>query len=197
MTPSSVIRTSVDLWIKALRLPVDTANRVLGRRGLEVDAAEGAVRETAGQVLGDEELRTTGTRRRVATEKRADAQRLRDASKTVADQADEEADARKAQAAAQRKQADQDAQERKRRAAQQAEERRQTAAEDERRRKHVTEQASAERREAAEAEAKRRRLEALDDAAEALEERDDALVAEEEASRLKAVAGNAKATRKS
>jgi hypothetical protein len=173
MSPRSIIRTTVDTSLKAARLPVDTANRVLGRSPLAIDAVDATVRETAGRLLGDDELRADGVRRRVATEKRVEAERLRGAAKTVEQHADAEAEERKQQAVAKREEADETAKQRKQQAAKQAQERKQQAAARERQRKAEGAEAAAERT-----------------------EREKALVAEDEASRLKAAAGNAKAARK-
>lgn len=196
MSPRSIIRTTVDTSLKAARLPVDTANRVLGRSSLPIDAVDATVRETAGRLLGDDQMRTDGVRRRVATEKRVEAERLRSAAQTVEHQADVKAQKQKEQAAAEREQAAEQAKARKQQAAEQAKARKQQAAERERKRKAKEAEAAKDRREAEEADAKRARLRALDDADAALAEREKALVAEDEASRLKAAAANAKAARK-
>lgn len=73
----SIGRTAVSTSIKVARIPFDLANGLLGRRGLEVDAAEARVRETAGRVVGDNELKASGVRKRTATSQRERAAKLR------------------------------------------------------------------------------------------------------------------------
>lgn len=63
--------------LKLARLPLDVINRVLGRNGLEVDAAEARVEESVGTLVGDKKLRADGARKKAATGQRARAQRLR------------------------------------------------------------------------------------------------------------------------
>ena len=197
MNPLSLVKTTLNVSIAIVRLPLDTVNRLLGRNGLEVDAAAAAVRESAGQALGDQALQAEGARGRVATEKRTEAVRLREAAQEVATAADAKAKAKKDEAAAKRARADQDAQAEKQAADKRAKERKRKAAEQERQRKGVAEKAAAEKREAAKSQGKRSRLKALDEGAEAMQEREDALVAAEEADRLKAAATSVKAARKS
>lgn len=73
----SVVGDVVSGSIKVARLPLDVANRVLGRSGLEVDEADARVREAAGTLAGDSALKAQGTRKKTATAQRKRAARLR------------------------------------------------------------------------------------------------------------------------
>jgi uncharacterized protein YjbJ (UPF0337 family) len=77
MNALTLVRTAVSGSIKVARLPLDLANGLLGRHGLEVDAADARVRESVGRAVGDQELRKDGARRRAATKQRERASTLR------------------------------------------------------------------------------------------------------------------------
>lgn len=197
MNPQTIIRGAVGVSLRLARLPLDTAGRLLGRdRNLTVDGADAAVRETAGRALGDEQLQAEGARLRAATDRRADAARMREHADTVTAEADAEQAERKQAAAARRKEADREARARKQEAARREKDRQAAAAERERRRKDAAAREAAQVREAAEEEAKRARLKGLDEEAAALRKRDEAATADAEAMRLQDAAERAKAERK-
>lgn len=77
MDAISIVGGVVSKSIAIARIPLDLANTLLGRRGLAVDAVDARVRESAGTLLGDRELRADGARQRAATNQRERAQRLR------------------------------------------------------------------------------------------------------------------------
>src|SRR5436309_1922129 len=79
-----VSRAAVGGYLKVLRMPLDTAVRVKGRRNggaagatLALDRAEAAARDVAGIAMGDRRLREDARRRRAAADERERALRLR------------------------------------------------------------------------------------------------------------------------
>src|SRR4051812_3858781 len=79
-----ISRAAVGGYVKAVRLPLDTAARVAGRGNgrtsgitLALDRAEATARDVAGRALGDAELRHDAGRRRLAADERERALRLR------------------------------------------------------------------------------------------------------------------------
>src|SRR3954447_13812504 len=79
-----VSRAAVGGYLKVLRMPIETAVRVSGRRNggaagatLALDRAEAVARDVAGMALGDQKLRDDARRRRAAADERERALRLR------------------------------------------------------------------------------------------------------------------------
>lgn len=179
----SIIGSAARTYFKVARWPVDRALGLLGARPgapaeTVVDRAEAVAKETAGAVAGDKGLKEEGRKQGRAAEKRGDAQRLRSR-----------------------------AQERKRTAQSREEMRKQKAEAERRDRIDGAEGTAAERRRRAEAKAEREqeqvekrgrgaRLEALEEQQEALDEREAALTAEDEAKRLGKAAAREKRARK-
>ncbi|HEY6694568.1 MAG TPA: hypothetical protein VI006_17080 [Solirubrobacteraceae bacterium] len=204
----SLPRHAVAGYIKLARLPLDTTVKLAGRgeRGkLVVDRAGAAARDVAGATLGDDELRRDAQLRRAATDERERAHDLRDAAEQRERDADEqrERDAderyaeRKQTAAGRRRQASQRAGPKRRTAEQRHDANRSQVRKTARARKAATDRATASKQDAIDARAKRQRLSTLDRTAEALERRDAAVTAQDEAKRLGDAAARAKAKRKS
>ena len=203
MTPREISTAAIDGYLRLIRIPIDGAVRLLGDdrpratgARLAVDRVDAGVRGFAGLVLGSDELREEARRRRVAADERARAQALREQASERSEQADERlvdtigAAQRRRQATAAR------AQQKRRAAAEQRADtsRRVSAAES--RRKAATRKAAAGKQEAVESRAKKARLEQLDRTSEVLAEKERALTVADEARRLDAAAGTAKAARK-
>src|SRR5436853_5026475 len=78
----TITRAAVGGYLKTVRLPFDAAARVAGGDGssgvgLALDRAEAAARDVAGLALRDPKLREDARRRRIATDERTRALRLR------------------------------------------------------------------------------------------------------------------------
>ena len=181
------------------RLPLDTAVSLLGSESAEIvlDRADAALRDTAGRLLFDDELRQDAARRRAAVAERERALRLRTQAEVVNRDAAERVDERERQAEQRRQAANEQAKRRKQAAARRRDAERERAAKVERSRKQSAVQTEARVEERVESEAQRERLEALEEKAEALESAKDALTAHDEARRLKREASKVKAQRKS
>lgn len=196
----SLPRHAVAGYIKLARLPLDTTVKLAGRgeRGkLVVDRAGAAARDVAGATLGDDELRRDAQLRRAATDERERAHDLRDAAEQRERDADERYAERKQTAAGRRRQASQRAGPKRRTAEQRHDANRSQVRKTARARKAATDRATASKQDAIDARAKRQRLSTLDRTAEALERRDAAVTAQDEAKRLGNAAARAKAKRKS
>jgi hypothetical protein len=196
----SLPRHAVAGYIKLARLPLDTTVKLAGRgeRGkLVVDRAGAAARDVAGATLGDDELRRDAQLRRAATDERERAHDLRDAGEQRERDADERYAERKQTAAGRRRQASQRAGPKRRTAEQRHDANRSQVRKTARARKAATDRATASKQDAIDARAKRQRLSTLDRTAEALERRDAAVTAQDEAKRLGDAAARAKAKRKS
>src|SRR5687768_11296672 len=97
MTTRTIPRAAVDVYLRVARLPVDTAVGLLpgddqGIRPaaqLTVDRADATLRDLAGLVLADRELRADAARRRIAADERERALRLRAEARRTKQQADE------------------------------------------------------------------------------------------------------------
>jgi hypothetical protein len=197
-------RTTLDTWLRIARLPLDAASWLLpnGDHGprtpatLFLDRMDATIRDTVGNLLGDDELREEASRRRVAADERERAIQLRAEAETKKQRADLRLADRQDTVEQQRVQAERTAEQQKQRIererAQREQRARQTAAKQEQAAKEAEQQKLA----AAESKAKKQRLKVLDTEAEALDTETDALTATDEAQRLRKAAGAAKAARK-
>jgi len=202
MTLLTIPRMALEGYIKLVRLPADGMLALAGGGDsaaavkLALDRVEATVRGTAGAMLGDDELQADARRRRETARERERALRLRAEAERRSERADEriaeqetEADRRRARAAEharfKREQAQRRRASTKREAARTSQRRRQTA-----------KKAAGRAKEAIDERAKPTRLEQLDTKADALEQKELALTAADEARRLKDAASNAKANRK-
>lgn len=204
MDVRQVPRSALDLWLRAVRAPVDVVSRVIpdgdtGPRNavtLFVDRADAALRATAGKVFGDDALREDAMRRRKAADERERAIQLRVDAERKKRKADTELARRQREADERRIKAEREAERRedeideKRRARKQQV--RETVAKQERAIEHVRD----DKLQSADKDAKRERLEVLEEETDALDRETEALTAADEAQRLRTAAAKAKQSRK-
>jgi hypothetical protein len=193
MSSNMLTRGAVTAYARALRLPFDAGNRLLGREpeegrraaaGLAVDQLEASFLAGAGRLFGDSELQAEAQLRATAVQERREALRLRERAAEVSDDADERVTRKEQLAELRRAKAGEEAQRRSKR-----------AAKTEQSRQRVSARAAAAQREAIDRGAKAERLEALDAKADALAEKEEALTAKAEARRLGEAAARTKAQR--
>ena len=199
MTIRTIQRAAVGGSIKTARLPFDTAGALLGSESAELalDRADAALRDTAGRLLFDDELRQDAARRRAALAERERALRLRTQAEVVERDADERIAQREREAEQRRATASEQAKRRKQAAARKRDAEKERAERAERSRKESAVRAEAQAQERIQSAAQRERLEVLEEKAEALDSTEEALTARDEARRLKRAASNVKAQRKS
>jgi hypothetical protein len=196
-------RAAVGGYIKAVRWPVDRTVKALRGSGdtsgaeIVVDRADAAARGTAATVLGDEKLKQEAQRRSTAATERDRARKLRGAASAQAEAAEEQHEQREAQLEEQRQRAAQRAEAKREAAVKEKAEQEKKAKQAEQRRKRAAEKAAAKREEELESQAKRERLAALEKEKQALDEKDEAVVASDEAQRLQQATATAKEARKS
>jgi hypothetical protein len=161
----TIQRAAVGGSIKAVRLPLDTAASLFGNESAEVaiDRADAAVRDAAGLLLLDPELRVQARRHRAATAERAHAAEQRRASA--------------ARPTPQRK-----------RSTKRSQATRRQGADVEHRRQEAVEAAEVHEQTTIASEARRDRLEAVDAKAPAVNRTRDALAARDEAQRVERAA---------
>jgi hypothetical protein len=198
----TISRSAIGGYLKLLRFPFDAGIRLLGnghrasRAELALDRFDAVAHEVAGRALRDEELLEDGARLRAATSERERAQSLREEAERRSEQADGRVADHEKQAERQRREAVRRSEDRKKRAdrRRQTEGRRLTGVEA--RRKAAAKKAAAETKATLNHRAKEGRLEQLDEEASALAKRERALVAKQEAKRLRRAASKTKAARK-
>jgi hypothetical protein len=198
----TISRSAIGGYLKLLRFPFDAGIRLLGnghrasRAELVLDRFDAVAHEVAGRALRDEELLEDGARLRAATNERERAQSLREEAERRSERADGRVADREKQAERQRREAVRRSEDRKKRAdrRRQTEGRRLTDVEA--RRKAAAKKAAAETKATLNHRAKEGRLEQLDEEASALAKRERALVAKQEAQRLRRAASKTKAARK-
>jgi hypothetical protein len=204
MSIRAIPRRAVAAAVKVARLPLDIAVSLLpgndngGRPAatIAVDRWEATMRDLAGYALLDAKLREDATRRRAAADERARALRLREAAERRRAEADERLDDRVEQAEEHRAVADEHAERQRREAEQRRAAKARAAAQAETRRKAASRQTRAKVDEAIEEQADEARLEQLKAEAQALEEREVALTAQDEAQRLQDAATAKKSARR-
>jgi hypothetical protein len=200
----AIPRTAVDGALKLTRLPLDIAislmpgngSGVRPAAGIAVDRLDARLRDVAGVVLRDSALRDEAMQRRVAADERARAARLRNEAEAGSEAADARFSVRVEDAEERRATAEQRAENQRVAAERRKHQRTQAAASTEQKRKSASRRARAQVGEVIDEEADRARLEELKAKAEALEERERALVAQAEAQRLQDEATKKKAARK-
>lgn len=204
MSIRAIPRGAVDGAVKLARLPLDVVISLLPGNGdgagsaakITVDRWDATLREVAGYALRDDVLREEATRRRVAADERARALRLRSAAEARTAAADSQL-ADRAEQAEERRAAAEGRAERERAAAEKRRAARsRAAAQAETKRKAANRRTQAKVEEVIEEQADEARLEQLQTEAKALEEREAALIAKDEARRLRDVATAKKAARK-
>ena len=207
MSLQTIPRTAVDSYLKLLRLPADAVARALrprnGRDGettgveLAVNRAEATLRDVAGSVLRDPQLRDDARHRRAAADERERALTLRGAAERRGEQADAELATRAETAEQHREAAARREREKKERADQTRAAQSRELAQVESRRKAAAEADAKKADDAIEDRSRRARLEQLNAEAQTLEEEQEALTARSESQRLRRAAGETKAARKS
>jgi len=207
MSLQTIPRTAVDGYLKLLRLPADAVARALRPTNahdgettgveLALDRAEATLRDVAGSVLRDPELRDDAWRRRAAANERERALTLRAAAERRGQEADAELATRAKTAEQHREEAAGREQEKEERADQQRAAESRELAQVESRRRAAAEDKAQKAEEALEDRSRRARLEQLNAEAQTLEEEQEALTARSESQRLRRAAGETKAARKS
>ncbi len=205
MNSRTLPRAAVDSTLKLVRLPIDSAIRLLPGNGtgarptatLVVDRADAAIRAVLATVLGDPVLRERAQQQRAATEAREQALRLREAANRKTEQADARLQQQHEQAERRREQAKQRAKAQREQAARKRQEKEREAVQAERKRLAANDRTAARTAEAANRRAAKDRLQALDAKADALGEKQRAQTAGDEAIRLREAASRTKAERKS
>jgi flagellar biosynthesis GTPase FlhF len=197
-------RSAVDGAVKLARLPLDVAVSLLPANGdgsrpavrIALDRWEATLRQLAGSVLRDDELRADAVRRRAAADERARALALRNTAERRRSEADEHLADRVEEAEEQRAEAQSRAERQREQAARRRAERTAAAARTETKRKAANRKAHSQVAETIEEKADEARLAQLEAEANALEERERTLTARSEAQRLQDEATARKAARK-
>lgn len=204
MSLRAIPRGAVDGAVKLARLPLDVAVSLLPGNGdgarpaasIAVDRWEATMRQLAGYALLDDELRDDAARRHMAADERARALRLREAAERRTAEADERLATRVEQAEEHRSAAGERAERQRRQAEQRKQAKARAASQAQSRRKAASRRARAKVEGAIEEQADEARLEQLKAEAKALEEREVALTAADEAQRLQDAATAKKAARR-
>ena len=196
----TIPRTALNGYLRLLRVPVDAATGLLPREGegarVLVDRADAVVRDVAGRLWRDDELREDARRRLLAADERERALRLRSEAEARTEQADAELRRREEEAGSRRRRAEEQAEEQRRRVEEQAQAEKRRASEQAARNKAAVRKAAAETEAELDKQARRTRLEQLDTEAEVLAEQEKALTAADETQRLRRATSQAKAARK-
>ncbi len=205
MNVRAIPRTAVTSYLRLVRVPIDTAIRLLPGNGsgpstrakLAVDRADATVRTVVATVLGDPVLTEDAQRRQAAADERARAMHLREKAEATGEKADTRLETRRDQAEERRREAARRAEARRKEAARQRERTVRRAAKAEEQRVQASRAAAEKTEEAIDEQAPKARLESLKTEEEALREREEALTAEDEARRLGDAAARVKEERKS
>jgi hypothetical protein len=198
----TIPRLALEGCIKLVRLPVDGMLALAGGGDsaaavkLALDRVEAAVRGTAGAMIGDDALQAEARRRRDAAREREHALRLRAEAERRSERADDRIAEKETEADRRRERAADHAEFRRDQAQRRRASTKRQAAQATRRRKQTAKKAAGRAKEAIDERAKPTRLEQLDTKADALEQKELALTAADEARRLREAASSAKANRK-
>ena len=197
-------RSAVGGAVKLTRLPLDIVVSILPGNGsgakpaaaIAVDRFEATLRDAAGSALFDNELREDAMRRRLAADEREREMRLRAEAERRSAEADDRFSARVEGAEERRSAAEQRAEDERQAAEKRKQQRAANAARREQTRKAANRKVRAKVDEKIEQDADAARLEALEQEAKALEEREAALTAQSDVQRLQDEATKKKAARK-
>ena len=200
MTLRTIPRAALGGSLKLIRLPLDLASRLAGRRGealrVSADRTEASLLGVAGSLMADPDLKEDARLRGLAADERRHALELRaEAARHVA-AGEEDLEEREEQADARRSQAKETTEQRRQTADRRRKAKAKQAGQTSRRRKQAADASAARAREEIEERAKRDRLAALDERAGALDQRGEALSAADESRRLATAAARVKAERK-
>src|SRR5688500_5831404 len=204
MSLRTISRTAIGGYVKMLRLPLDAAIGLRERTGangvsegiIVLDRFEARLRSIAGWTLRDDELVRDAERRRLAADKRERAVRLRTEAQTRSQRADARLSDRVEKAEQLRRQAARRAEDRKKRAERKREGESRRIAGVESRRRRANENVTARKAKAIQDRSKHVRLQQLNEKADTLAKKQDALTARNEAQHLRQAASKTKATRK-
>jgi hypothetical protein len=202
MTVRTIPSLALGGWLTLVRFPIDAVLRVGSSSGsassvkLTLDRAEAAVRGLAGAVLADDSLKIDARRRSEAADERERALRLRVAAKRVSDRADARVADQQTEADRRRRSAAKSADRRRGQANERRESAKKKAAATTRGRREFAKRSAVRSEQEIEERAKQARVQQLDTKLDALETRQKAQVAADEARRLRAAASKAKAGRK-
>lgn len=199
---SSIPGKGIDGALRLARLPVDRLLKLAPDMsattavGLAIDRADATIRGAAGSILKDEGLRNDAERRREAADTRKRAMQLRAKSRKRVDDAAARTDRVQAESAARRERADKQAERKRAQAAGERERLKEQAAKTAKRRKQAAQKKAERNEDVTDKRSKVERLEQLDKKADALEVKDAAVRAADEARRLEEAAAATKAKRK-
>jgi colicin import membrane protein len=200
MNTRFIPRTALQGYLKLVRVPIDRAISVLPgnreARKLAVDRADASARAVAGAVLRDQDLKADAQRRRTAADEREQAIRLKSEAKHKSAEADQRLDQHHDQAEQRRRRAAERAEERREAAAKERRQRTKRAEQVEQQRKQTSRQVESRVEERIEEQEPEKRLAVLDAEAKAQREKEEALTAADEASRLAEAAATVKEDRK-
>jgi len=192
----------VDGALRLARFPADWLLKVAPETGatatvgLAIDRADAAVRGAAGSALNDHGLREDAELRRTAADERKRAMRLRTKAHERVATAEARTDEKQAESVARRKRADEEAKQKRAQAAEQRERLKEQAANTATKRRQAAQAKAAKAEDDAEKRGKVDRLEQLEKKSEALEVKDAAVRAADEARRIEETAATTKGKRK-
>jgi colicin import membrane protein len=199
---SSIPGKAVDGALRLARFPADRLLKVAPETaatatvGLAIDRAEAAVRGAAGSVLRDHGLRDDAELRRAAADERKHAMRLRTKAHERIETAETRTDEKQAESVARRKQADERAEQKRAQAADQRERLKKQAATTATKRKQAAHAKAEKAEENAEKRGRIDRLEQLEKKSDALEVKEAAIRAADEAQRIEEATTVAKEKRR-
>jgi hypothetical protein len=204
MNVRAIPRTAVKTSLRLARIPFDAAVQLLpgngtgvqGKAKRAVDRADATARAVAGSVMLDSQLRDEARQQRAAAGERAKAADLRTKAQRTATEARARSERRGEQAQRRRKEADAKASRRREQAKQEHQRKRERAAQVEHQRAEASRNVQERTEEQIAQEAPERRLEVLEDRADAQRQADQALTERDEASRLGEAAAAVKEARK-
>lgn len=199
---ASIPGKAVDGALRLARFPADWLLKVAPETGatatvgLAIDRADAAVRGAAGSALNDHGLSEDAERRHAAADERKRAMRLRTKAQERAETAEARTDEKQAESVARRKRADEEAKQKRAQAAEQRERLKEQAANTATKRRQAAQAKAAKAEDDAEKRGKVDRLEQLDKKSDALEVKDAAVRAADEARRIEETAAATKEERK-
>ncbi len=200
MNLQAIPRALIGSSLKLARFPFDRAlslgGNSTGPARLMVDRVDATLRGAAGLLLRDDTLQADASRRQAAAKEREHANRLRAEAAFHSDKGEEQVQETRDETEALRRRVEQAAEQKRRLAKNRRDARKSTIAKKARSRQQAAQNTAQNRKRHAEDQGKRERLKALDSKSSALGQKEAALVASEEATRLQRAASKAKANRK-
>ena len=200
MNLQAIPRALIGSSLKLARFPFDRAlslgGNSTGPARLMVDRVDATLRGAAGWLLRDDTLQADASRRQAAAKEREHANRLRAEAAFHSDKGEEQVQETTDETEALRRRVEQAAEQKRKLAKNRRDARKSTIAKKARSRQQAAQNTAQNRKRHAEDQGKRERLKALDSKSSALGQKEAALVASEEATRLQRAASKAKANRK-